>query len=609
MLPVGAGVRKFEEFVRAFREKEVRYWLRNVADGGIPPSPEALAAGSGVGMLAAIVEKYGWKNLLAIELPKGERWPRSSMKGPLFIRDFYDRAWTNKMRCLQPLKAGDEDITQPSKFVVLGTPGIGKTAFTMYCLLRVLVEKRPLRYRMHLKNGGASDYSFDLHVNEAGTVVGGSPQDSTKGYVFIHDSNSPDDGAADDAAGSLLVTSPDPKVWTEWQKQAHALDVYFPTHTREELCTLAWLTGEPLELVDAGMRRFGGVPRYVLDADLGASRWAQAKNAILKLSQQQMDQIASGALSDMPTIQHTVFAEEVDRETFTLTGQLSISPSLLSIVMEHIFYRRLVTAASLISMLEHVPAACKLVGELFEPHVLKRLAGHTFPLRQLTPPVRARNADGSEGAAIPAPPHLSFATSVECVVGENFTDAVAKHSQRHPAAPSTAVSKYVKPKSKNQAAVDFVLANGMLCNVTLARSHRIVVKGKVHGGLLGLLTACPHLIRRQGGCAYVDFLWWQLASREPDQRAGPLVLADKGDNKQVDKEEDKEETMPASAKPAAIQVGSEAVYVRQFVVPVPMTADELHKVVTESKGTLSFAQLAEPPTPTSEAAGVENVSA
>ncbi|RYE83670.1 MAG: hypothetical protein EOO65_03550, partial [Methanosarcinales archaeon] len=550
----GAGVAIFQRFVAGLRENEVRFWLRSATDHGLPLSPEALASSSSCGKLADVVEKHGWKNLLAVELPDGERWPRERMSGPLFIRDFYDRVWTDLLCDLQPLSGGYAGITEPSKFVLLGTPGIGKTAFTMYCLLRALVDKRPVRYRMCVKGARTPDYIFNVHVNEVGTVAGGSPPAPAKDYVFIHDSNMPDDGIASDASGSLLVTSPDVSVWRPWLTQGQANFIVFPTHTRDELLTLAWLTGCDPRLVDEGMANFGGVPRYVLNAAAAKVRLGQARRAISSLTEVQISNIAAGVLSDMPEVQHTIFYEDVDRDTFEATGTLHIPPNLLPHVMDHIIARQVLNASQLIRMLQLVPSASNFAGRLLEPHIIRLMSSAEFPLRLLTPAVHIMTAGGKE-TNLPAPAKLSFAKTIETVRVEGFAATLSDHLP--PPSPKGVIRKCVLPDSQTQAAVDFVLSNGALCNVTLQLSHNIVVEGSKGAGLRALLAACPQLIHHHGEHAFVDFVWWQLASRASDQLPGRLTFGEgckrEGDEGNV------------------IVVNGERVHVRQFVVAASLT--------------------------------------
>ncbi|RYE85206.1 MAG: hypothetical protein EOO65_00880 [Methanosarcinales archaeon] len=566
----GAGVSKFRSFVSAVLHDKMRYWLRSVTSAGNPPASSAQLAASGVDTLSAILSCHQWEDLLALQLPRDVFWPRNDMVGPLFIRDFYHRAWEDvflDMRRRVVVGESGASTDEPCKFVVLGTPGIGKTAFTMYCLLRLLAARRPVRFQICGKRATSTAVGVDAHVNADGVVVGGSvPDSSTRDYVFIHDSVEPDDMMAHDAHGTLLVTSPDPDVWNDWHKQRCAKTTFFPTHTREELRLLAWLTDKPLALVDKGMPYFGGVPRYVLNSTAATDRKTQSMETIKGLSKEQMARISAGLLTDMPIVQHSLFYEDVDRETLTRTGLLHIPEQLVPVIMDHIFTARLVEASQLISLLDHVPAACTFAGQLFEQQVLRLMAGATFTLRQLTPPGRLRRTCG-QIAALPKVSKVKFDTNLTQTKRSPFYRVVSDlfstvGTTRMP------ITACAVPAAKTQAAVDFVLSNGMLCNVTLQKCHSIVAQGTSGVGLRALLSACPQLIRhnRERDCAYVNFVWWQLQSRAMEQLPGKLVF---GDGCSVDGDED-------SDTACAIMVGGKRVFIRQFVASVSMTAAALH---------------------------------
>ncbi|RYE84100.1 MAG: hypothetical protein EOO65_02840 [Methanosarcinales archaeon] len=512
------------------------------------------------------MEKYGWENLLAIELPPGVAWPREDMEGPLFIRDFYHRAWTEQLRSLKP-NPSKLSGSVPSRFVVLGTPGIGKTAFTMYCFLRALVDKRPVRFRMSMKDASSSDFSHDVHVSGAGVVSGQRPSTSVKSYVFIHDSNRPDDVRIGEADGCLLVTSPDERVWKEWHKQRKAQSFYFPVHTRDELRTLAWLTGSDLELVDEGMANFGGIPRFVLDEVAAGDRLERMQKAVNELDQGVLQPIEAGHTQLISDPTHEIFSEEVDRATLKQTGQLLIPHNLVPSIMKHILLRRKVDADGLIRVLEKVPGACRYAGELLEPQVLRLLEGRSFSLRQLTPDIVAPSAGAGAAGAIPPLTSLRFATPLRQVQDGNFRELVARCVSAR--SDTAAVTLCAVSTNKSEAAVDFVLSNGVLCNVTLQRSHDILVEGSKGAGLRALLGACPALIQSHNGAAYVNFVWWQLVSRAHEQLRGPLVFGaareQEGDDARAD----------------VIMVKGQAVHVRQFVAPIMMSEEALRALLLE----------------------------
>ncbi|RYE84389.1 MAG: hypothetical protein EOO65_02345 [Methanosarcinales archaeon] len=548
--------------MNAVWNRDVRCWPRSAVDADVPLSPDALLASCMEGRLVDVVSQLGgWEHLLAIQLPDGINWPRHNMAGPLFIRDFYDRAWSTKLRAMSRI-IGKPGISISSAAVVLGTPGIGKTAFTVYCLLRLLVARRPFRFKLCLNDLKTVNGTIDVHVNSEGVVAGGIPS-APAGYVYVHDSNTPSDESAVTADGCLLVTSPDETVWWKWRNQRAAETLHFPTHTREELRTLAWLTHCPLELVDAGMAKFGGVPRYALNAAVAGDQMRCMQEAVRGLDLDTLLRIETGSLDFVKNPTHRVFSSEVDRETLKHTGKLLIPESLVPCIMQHILESRTISAGGLIRLLELVPGACTLAGNLLEPQVLRLLPGNSFHLRQLTRdlpvPARARHlqSDAAEADTIPPLLNLRFAQQLHHVLGGSFHERIARTV--HAASPEPLVHECVVPENRNEAAVDFVLSNGILCNVTLQRSHTILVDGASGAGLRALLSTCPTLIKRDGPVAYVNFVWWQLESRAAHQVQGSLVI-------------EKKRIVDGDDAPAGIiMVSNERVHVRQFVAPIMMS--------------------------------------
>jgi hypothetical protein len=190
-------------------------------------------------------------SLLVLENAEGKPvdWP-GLRSNKLFIRpvyrEFYERE--DMLNHMRHRKLGFARFS-----LVRGVPGIGKSSFALYCLWRLVKEGQHVLYSYPVGLGGAAA------VVEFGSGV----RDDA---VFIADGT---DGFAVDAGRRLLVTPPRQAYIAEFSK--HAKPFYMPAPTTEELKLLRdTCFSDALEIlrddaVDARIRRWGCVPRYVLD--------------------------------------------------------------------------------------------------------------------------------------------------------------------------------------------------------------------------------------------------------------------------------------------------------------------------------------------------------
>jgi hypothetical protein len=148
------------------------------------------------------------------------------------------------------------------------------SAFGLYLLFRAIEAKRTVVYvrkfaslSVLFHEGRAYEFEHGVLPKLVGRLL------DKKTTIYINDSVSP----FKFQAFTVLITSPDRRVWYEWCKQAKACRILFPVWDLDELIALNELSGKPL--TDAGIRsRFeicGGIARSVFNAALSELVLAQ----------------------------------------------------------------------------------------------------------------------------------------------------------------------------------------------------------------------------------------------------------------------------------------------------------------------------------------------
>ena len=156
----------------------------------------------------------------------GASWP--DMASPLlFVRHFYAPCWERVMA-----KGESKDLSLQRKFVVMGTPGIGKSAFGLYILWRALMEGKTVIYKTRERDAKA----FLFRDDKVFTVpqIAYIPEISEPSTILIVDGLEP----PSENAFTLLITSPLRERWKEFVKTKGVQELVFPVFSLDEMLKL-----------------------------------------------------------------------------------------------------------------------------------------------------------------------------------------------------------------------------------------------------------------------------------------------------------------------------------------------------------------------------------
>ena len=183
----------------------------------------------------------------------------------MYVRECYDRIW----------KILDSDWSQQSShYLLLGTPGIGKSfflLFTVYKLLGKLREgKKPFKIIVQTGAEGACHFliymggrfSSGLQVKEISETDIHNHIADPENYYLI-DSSLPHSVAN---ARTLLVSYPDPKLYDYYDRHSVVKKLFMPTWSLAE-CQIARKCIYTLcddVTFNQNFEKLGGVPRFVL---------------------------------------------------------------------------------------------------------------------------------------------------------------------------------------------------------------------------------------------------------------------------------------------------------------------------------------------------------
>jgi hypothetical protein len=192
-----------------------------------------------------------------------------------------------------------------SKWVVTGTPGVGKSFFSAYYLWVAAREKKTVVWQPFETDQDARS-TYLMTSDGVQSVAFRSPelvnalQNSETVYIV--------DGQAPllRRAWTLLVTSPNYKIYKDLRKQAHSTLLYMPPWSYEELqhCKAVLYADEeklPTALMDQLFDWYGGVPRYVLEfaSTVYGSNGGDVKAAVQTVVDILTEAMGRGSLSDI----------------------------------------------------------------------------------------------------------------------------------------------------------------------------------------------------------------------------------------------------------------------------------------------------------------------
>jgi hypothetical protein len=142
----------------------------------------------------------------------------------LFIRYFYDPLIDDVMKCFQ---SPSERLPH---VIICGNPGIGKSTFGIYLLFRALKLGRPVVYQQGMLSGACflfENGTVTKHASSSSHVIENRLYDPR--VLFIVDSYTPI-ATPDFKCITILVTSPLPARYKEYQKQMQADTMRPPNH-------------------------------------------------------------------------------------------------------------------------------------------------------------------------------------------------------------------------------------------------------------------------------------------------------------------------------------------------------------------------------------------
>ncbi|KAI7946349.1 hypothetical protein MJO29_010876 [Puccinia striiformis f. sp. tritici] len=206
-----------------------------------------------------------WKGLPTANLVGEDEWQYLDLKGAyvlgnpelchrILVRSVYEE-----------LREHIDESFAKSKWVVTGTPGVGKTFFSAYYLWVAACEGRTVVWQpFQTQPGGRPTYLLTSDGVER--VAYGSPELvnalQKSETVYIVDGQPP----LLCPARTLLVTSPQYRNYKDILKQSRSDSLFMPPWSYEELqhCKAILYQKLPTTLMDRLYDWYGGVPQYVL---------------------------------------------------------------------------------------------------------------------------------------------------------------------------------------------------------------------------------------------------------------------------------------------------------------------------------------------------------
>ena len=439
----------------------------------------------------AVAGMDGCSHASVITLACDIKWPQLGAV-PLFVRHFYEGCYVG------PLQSFTADPhAKYRKIIILGNPGIGKSAFGCYLLWRAIRERRTVVYmsdkHQHAWIFYASGEVQPFIAEQVKLIAAlGDP-----GTVFIADSIEGGPPAVE--AFTIVLSSPKRSRWKELHKKSDAIRLFFPVYSWieiQELCAVGFppSTENTPAGVHARYVRWGGVPRYVLEK-LDPDSQGMLDSAVTSLD---LDSLAAflgkNELETDEGISHRLLHLKTRGETMTVAvdGETDVAllpnawefyelarTELASDYTADIVYRALRQHASdkLQALLDGPPSNPSIAtffGTVYERYVLEMLAtdGGTFRRRLMQ-----ANGKGAEDTIAVAPG-----------MGEKrFTTLDDLHALTTMGQPLAVL----RPVSKNFCAVDGVLPNRTPFNVTINKLHTLDLTGSDDNsrGLLSVAEA------------------------------------------------------------------------------------------------------------------------
>ena len=302
-------------------------------------------------------------------------WPSLGQK-VLLERDFYS-GFFNDEKWLGALPAGGPQ----RKFVVLGQPGIGKSAFGWWLIAQLLRRGRTVVYSCNSAKLGTPP-EMEHSVFHRGVALKTVIADlgatkrllSDPSVVHICDSCKP---TLANPCHKIMLTSPDPDMWRWFVEKEFARVAYFPLYSNSELETLrAAEFGDtlPASVMALRVKAWGPVPRQVFScqqATVKDSILLCLSNVDLAVLQRAYNDVnASMARRPADDSPHALFLLHADRATLT-SGSVSFRSDAVGL--------RILRALGALNY----DALLRGMQQLLESRTTRLVAGNLFEIAAL----------------------------------------------------------------------------------------------------------------------------------------------------------------------------------------------------------------------------------
>ena len=481
------------------------------------PSTYVIAADAEIVALRDAIMACNYAGSGNIELPRGVQWPTLE-SSTLFVRHFYAPLVDTVFKRFE---------APHLNYLVVGNPGIAKSAFGLYVLFRALREGRDviflageLQAGFHFRHnvGGGSVRKFLLSDTLRFTSAC-SARD-----VLISDSWTPPLCRA----FTVLISSPQRERYKELQKQPNWRTLFFPVFSKEEIDAMAracfpqlLATADGVAGVEERYHQWGGVPRYVLAnvddvsqallrdaiaavtvprlkgsvsaegieaatshhvvhiktagevaAALPPDAWVSLRNDIVAVTAPRLQASISAEAVNATASHHVVRAADLTPATlqyyFPIKTELG-SPFIIEELYQRLLHERRTELFAFLDSSTGNPRLASLRRQVFELAALERLAaGGVFHVRRLT---RGSGRGEDIDVKLPSAVTARFDTAA----------ALADVANR---------VKLMRPASKTYAAIDAVLpAHLGVANFTLSETHDVIIDSDEPDGLAAVAAA------------------------------------------------------------------------------------------------------------------------
>lgn len=346
--------------------------------------------------------------------PSGARlWTLAGMHWPylqqrvLLQRDFYDAFLTSDAWLGRLPRGGPQ-----RKVIVLGQPGIGKSSFGLWLLAQLLRDGRTVVYS---RNSSQRRLAMDHVIFHRGVAFETDLDDigpakhllSSRDVVHICDSCEPRQRSE---CHKVLITSPDPTVWSWFHEKDGAIKAVFPLYSDAELETLREAEfGNSLSAPEMNRRVavWGPVPRQVFASDqstvLSSVVRAIRKCSVIDLERAWED-VQDGSAVATDDSPHSLFLLHAERALLKPGDVTFRSATIAARILRYVAkyqYRDLL--AMMLRLLDS-GSARSTGGKLFEVLALDALrSGGSYKIR----PLVFYEADKKSARKRAVPPSLS----------------------------------------------------------------------------------------------------------------------------------------------------------------------------------------------------------